>query len=194
VSVGPLSGHKSFISGNVQVTLVDGEGNIKSMQVVHNTINAPYIMSAFYSAWMGGNGLSVCARYIYLMSWGGTAATLSSSFSAPFSTYAVPVDSCAYASAGTTANPLSASANPGGAVAAGVYSWAVSGTFCFSGTNGLCSVGGACLVWNPSHSALAIGLSESWFAQASFAILAITSVDKLSIVWAFCMSTSTAGA
>jgi hypothetical protein len=197
MSVGPIYGHSIPFGGNVQVILTDGDGNIKSIQTSKNVINGPWATSAMFSGFFGGNGISVCSRYIYLISIK-AAYNPSTSAQIPFSNAGVPVGACGGETSGAgtvTANPLTCSAQQAagfGVGEAGVVSWVVSGTFCFSGQVGLSSVGGVVLVWNPTEAILADSLSISWFAQATFAQLAITSLDKLTIQWYFSVSTRTA--
>lgn len=198
--VGTLDTHQSIINGNVRMILTDKEGNIKSMQISRNVINGPYVMSAFWSGWFNSQGERQKAQYIYLISIG-AAWNPSCSVSSPFSGQGVMNPCCLAASTNVTANPLTASApapvNAFGAGETGVLSWAVCGTFCFSGAasdaaGGFSSIGGVALVWQPT--AADGTMSTSWFAQATFSPVAITNTDKLTIIWYFCMSTRLAQA
>ena len=190
--VGPIMGRELGIGGNVQVILTDAEGNIKKMQTVHNVINAPIIFSAFWSTWFNGgqDAGATTARYLKLVSGVGAGATsLSTSMSIPFSGTGTAVVSAAMGA--ESAQPGTGAINYGGGVAAGIASWTVSGTFSFSESTGnFSSIVGVVLEYNHNAGALV----ESWFAQATFAQLAIANTDKLTIIWYFCMCTSNAGA
>lgn len=182
MSVGCFSPHRTMIGGNLTLTLCDGEGNVKSIQTVHNQIGV-YAFQAMASAI--GNGEGISAIYIYLFS--AMNGALTQSMGAACSGYG----SCVFTNKGA-AGPLTASwaqgtYNPTGAASCG---WLLTGTMGFTGCASKTSVDAAAINFGSAATWVATmqGMSATWFAQASFADLAITSVDSLSFIWVFSIS------
>jgi hypothetical protein len=191
VSVGPLSGYLRGLNGNVTVTIVDGDGNIKYTCTRHNVIST-YQLSSIGSALMNGAALP-SARYIYI--WSSTTGMGASATNATAFCTAGCMIISGYFGALSAFN-ASAGLNMGGAGTTGSFSWYLCATFSFTGlTAGLSSVGGAVLaVGNAATYSVATYCCSdawnSWFAAATFTPVGIASTDKLTIVWAFCMCTS----
>jgi len=177
MSVGPLNSHEAMINGNLTVILTDGGGNVKSFQKIKNQVSFNGY-KALASAIM--NGDAITARYIHIFS-GAGGANPTQSMASPFSAVGVEIH--------TVGGCLSGAYNAG-TFGAALYSWAISGTFTFSGEAAKVSVDGAALLWGTAGLTASDsgGTSTSYFAHATFGALAITSVDKLTFIWAFSLS------
>jgi hypothetical protein len=176
MAVGPMKSHKAMIGGNVRITLTDASGNVKAVRQVRNLISWGAYMAMASAAF---DGDAITARYIYVWSGAGGGN---------------PTQSMVWAHSGygtwvaSAHVPVSAVFNQG-TFAAALYSWAVSGTLTFSGDASRASVDGAALMFgSAAASGCSTAVSQSWFAAATFSPLAITSVDKLTFVWAFSLS------
>lgn len=178
MSVGPLYANEAFICGRLTLTLVDGEGNIKTVRQNHNIINTYAKKLLASCAFNGGAGVS--ALYVYILSGAGTN---------------VP----SLSQAGAFSDRGNGSLNATNVPQTLTWSfhndtqWSVNGTMSFVGYGGFSSIDGAALMWMATTSATSLSMSQ-WFAAACFTDLAINSVDKLSFNWAFSLSTTTSTA
>ena len=175
MSIGALYNRPMMLDGNLTLTVTDGDGNIKAIRRCHNNINGmalQYIASAFM------NGDAITFRYLYVAS--GMNGVPSQSM----------VWACSqYGTICVTAHmPLSMVYNWATFIPGTTTEWCLSGTLSFSGETSKTSLDAAWIAAQAAGS----GVSNTWLAQASFADLAVTSVDKLSFVWVFSLSTSTA--
>jgi hypothetical protein len=178
MSVGAISPHSSYISGRLTITLVDGEGNIKTIrhQNIVNTMAKKAIASCMFNGQAGFTA-------IYAVIFSGVTATPSLSQLVPFSAVGNP-------SINLTNNPATLTWSFHNDT-----QWSMNGTMTFVGYGGYSSVDGAALCWQPTNSLSWADRSWSqWFAAACFTDLAINSVDKLSFNWAFSLSTTTSTA
>lgn len=173
MAVGPIQTGYVSIRGHLMVTLCDAAGNIKAISEQHNVIGSMAKKQLASMAFNGGAGIS--AKYIFLGSGFPGAATPTLSMANAGSDYAnwsvAPVQT-----------PVTCAWNWDNET-----QWSVAGTMTFSGVASIISANAAALCYgaNATTSAGAVGDLASWFAVATFADMAIQSLDKVTFQWAF---------